>query len=194
MTKVLAINGSPRANGNTSIMLNIVLDELREEGIETELVQIGGQKIQGCRACEKCFERQDRKCAFDNDIFNDVVAKMFEADGILLGSPTYFSDITAEMKALIDRSGLVALANGRLFKRKVGAAVSAVRRAGSQHALNSMQHLFTISEMIIPASCYWNLCIGFQEGDVRNDEEGMNTMKVLGENMAWVLKKIGSSD
>lgn len=190
MTKVLAINGSPRANGNTSIMLNVVLDELRKEGIETELVQIGGKNIHGCRACGKCHENQDRKCSIDDDIFNEIVTKMFQADGILLGSPTYFSDITPEMKALIDRSGFVAFANGGLFRRKVGAAVSAVRRAGAQHALDSMNHLFTISEMIIPGSCYWNLCIGLEEGDVRGDEEGMHIMKVLGENMAWLLKKI----
>ena len=190
MIRVLAINGSPRANGNTSIMLNVVLDELRKEGIEAELVQVGGKNIRGCRACGKCQENKDRKCSIDNDVFNEIVTKMFEADGILLGSPTYFSDITPEMKALIDRSGFVAFANGGLFRRKVGAAVSAVRRAGAQHALDSMNHLFTISEMIIPGSCYWNLCIGFQEGDVRDDEEGMHVMKVLGENMAWLLKKI----
>ena len=190
MIKVLAINGSPRANGNTSIMLNVVLDELRKEGIETELVQIGGKNIRGCRACGKCHENKDRKCSIDEDIFNKIVTKMFEADGILLGSPTYFSDVTPEMKALIDRSGFVAFANGGLFRRKVGAAVSAVRRAGAQHALDSMNHLFTISEMIIPGSCYWNLCIGLEEGDVRDDEEGMHVMKVLGENMAWLLKKI----
>jgi len=115
---------------------------------------------------------------------------MIEADGILLGSPTYFSDVTSEMKALIDRSGYVTRGNGHLLRRKVGAAVSAVRRAGAQHALNSMNHLFTISQMIIPSSSYWNIAIGGPEGAVKEDEEGMQTMRDLGVNMAWLLKKI----
>lgn len=188
--KVLAINSSPRKKGNTSIMLNAVLDEIKTQGIETELFNIGGKKIKGCVACNKCRENKNKRCAVDNDILNDVLDKMINADGILLGSPTYFSDVNSEMKALIDRSGYVARGNGGLFRRKVGAAVSAVRRAGSQHALDSMNHLFTICEMIIPGSCYWNLCIGGPEGDVKKDEEGMNVMKVLGQNMAWLLKKI----
>ena len=166
------------------------MEELEREGIETELFQLGGKKIRGCLACGKCKENLNQKCSIDNDVLNNVLEKMIAADGFLLGSPTYFSDITSEMKALIDRCGYVARANGHLFKRKVGAAISAARRAGAQHALNSMNHLFTISQMIIPASSYWNIAIGGPEGAVKDDEEGMDTMRDLGINMAWLLKKI----
>lgn len=188
--KVVAFNGSPRKDGNTSILIETVLAELEKNGIETETVQIGGKKIRGCIACMKCKENKDKRCAVDNDILNGCVEKMIEADGILLGSPTYFTDVSAEMKALIDRAGFVARVNDSLFKRKVGAGVVAVRRAGSTHVFDTMNHLFTISEMIIPGSSYWNMGIGLDKGDVRNDDEGIATMKDLGENMAWLLKKI----
>lgn len=188
--KVVAFNGSPRKKGNTSILLNTVLERLEANGIETELLQVGGKKIRGCTACGKCRVNKDKRCSNDNDILNEYLAKMIEAEGILLGSPTYFSDITPEMKALIDRSGYVARGNDNFFKRKVGAAVVAVRRAGAQHALNSMQHLFTISQMIIPASSYWNIAYGGAEGAVKEDAEGMQTMKDLGDNMAWLVRKL----
>lgn len=188
--KVVAFNGSPRKKGNTSILLNTVMERLEADGIETELLQVGGKKIRGCAACGKCRENKDLRCSNDNDILNEYLAKMIEAEGILLGSPTYFSDITPEMKALIDRSGYVARGNDNFFKRKVGAAVVAVRRAGAQHALNSMQHLFTISQMIIPASSYWNIAYGGPEGAVKEDEEGIQTMKDLGDNMAWLVRKL----
>src|SRR4030066_1925336 len=128
--KVVAFNGSARKQGNTAILINHVFSELDKEGIETELVELAGKKIQGCTACYKCFKTKDRKCAVKNDIVNDCIEKMVEADGIILGSPTYFADITSEMKALIERSGFTSMANGLMFKRKVGAAVIAVRRGG----------------------------------------------------------------
>ncbi len=187
--KVLAINGSPRKGGNTSRLLKLVCSELEREGIDTELFQLGKKKIRGCIACYKCFENRDRRCAVDNDVLNGCLEKMIEADGILLGSPTYFSDVTAEMKALIDRAGLVAIANDHLFKRKAGAAVVAVRRAGSIHVFDTINHLFFISQMIVPGSSYWNMGIGLEEGEVEQDEEGVRTMKTLGENMAWLLKR-----
>ncbi len=187
--KVLAINGSPRKGGNTSRLLKLVCSELEREGIDTELFQLGKKKIRGCIACYKCFENRDRRCAVDNDVLNGCLGKMIEADGILLGSPTYFSDVTAEMKALIDRAGLVAIANDHLFKRKAGAAVVAVRRAGSIHVFDTINHLFFISQMIVPGSSYWNMGIGLEEGEVEQDEEGVRTMKTLGENMAWLLKR-----
>ena len=115
---------------------------------------------------------------------------MIEADGIILGSPTYFTDVTAEMKALIDRSGLVAKVNGDLLRRKVGAAVVAVRRAGSIHVFDTLNHFFFISQMVVPGSIYWNVGIGRNIGEVEEDEEGIRTMTVLGENMAWLLGKI----
>ncbi len=189
--KVVAFNGSGRKDGNTYLLLKIVLDELYAEGIDTELVQMAEREpIQGCVACYKCMERKDMKCAIDTDPFNDYFAKISEADGLLLGSPVYFSDITAGMKALIERCGLVGRANDNVLRRKVGAGVIAVRRAGSNHALASLNYLFLISEMIIPGSSYWNMGIGREKGEVMNDAEGIETMKALGKNMSWLLKKI----
>ena len=190
--KVVAFNGSPRKEGNTASLIKHVLEELEKEGIETEIVQVGGKSIHGCTACTKCFENKDRKCVIDKDIVNDCIEKMFEADGIILASSTYFADLTPELKALIDRAGFVAIANGEIFKRKVGAAVVAVRRAGAVHAFDSINHFFTISQMIIPGSNYWNIGIGLAEGDVEKDEEGIRTMQVLGQNMAWLLKKLNA--
>ncbi|MCE8429147.1 MAG: flavodoxin family protein [Candidatus Methanoperedens sp.] len=190
--KVIAFNGSARKQGNTSILINNVFNELEKEGIETELVELAGKKIQGCIACYKCFERKDRKCAIKNDIVNDCIEKMVVADGIILGSPTYFADITSEMKALIERSGFVAGANGSMFKRKVGAAVIAVRRGGAIHGFDTINHFFLINQMIVPGSSYWNMGMGREIGDVNKDDEGIRNMKNLGENMAWLLKKIAA--
>jgi multimeric flavodoxin WrbA len=188
--KVVAINGSSRKDGNTAILLNLVLDELKKEGIETELIQLAGETLSGCIACNRCGENKDRRCAIVNDRGNEYMAKMQEAQGILLGSPTYISDMTANMKALIERSAVVSRRNGELFKRKVGAAVVSVRRAGSTHVLSSMNYFFLFSQMIIPGSSYWNMGIGRDPGEVRSDEEGVQTMKTLGQNMAWLLKKL----
>ena len=188
--KVVAFNGSPRKDGNTAILINYVLGALQEEGIETEVFDLAGKKIRGCRACYQCFENLDRRCAKRNDVLNECIEKMLEADGIILGSPTYFADVSSEMKALIDRAGLVARANGNMFKRKLGAAVVAVRRAGSIHVFDSINHFFLPNEMIVVGSSYWNIGVGLDKGDVEKDEEGIETMKVLGENMAWLLKKL----
>ncbi|AKB62937.1 flavodoxin family protein [Methanosarcina mazei] len=188
--KVVAFNGSPRKEGNTASLIKHVLAELDKEGIETEIVQIGGKSVHGCTACSKCFENRDRRCVIDNDIVNECIEKMLEADGIILASPTYFADLTPELKALIDRAGFVAKANSEMFRYKVGAAVVAVRRAGSIHVFDSINHFFTISQMIIPGSSYWNMGIGRAEGDVEKDEEGIQTMQILGQNMAWLLKKL----
>jgi multimeric flavodoxin WrbA len=190
--KVVAFNGSPRPKGNTYILLTTVLKELERGGIETEVVQVGGRPIQGCMACYKCFEKKDRRCAVDTDSLNGHLAKMIEADGIILGSPTYFSDVTAWMKALIERAGMVGRANDYMFKGKVGAAVVAVRRAGGMHAFNSMNHFFLFGQMVVPASSYWNIGVGLNPGDVEKDQEGMRTMKTLGENMAELLKRLRS--
>lgn len=188
--KVIAFNGSARKDGNTAILLRYVLGELEQEGIATELVQLAGTNIRGCTACQQCFKNKDGRCVVDTDILNECVEKMCAADGIILGSPTYFSDITTEMKALIDRSGYVARANGDAFKRKVGAAVVAVRRAGSIHAFDTINHFFLINHLIVPGSSYWNIGFGREKGEVEKDEEGIRTMKNLGQNMAWLLKKI----
>jgi multimeric flavodoxin WrbA len=188
--KVVALNGSARKGGNTAILLRCVLKELENEGIETELIELSGATIHGCLACRKCSQNKDRRCAQKGDMGNELIDKMAAADGILLGSPTYVADISPEIKALIDRACLVSRANGGLFRRKVGAAVVAVRRAGAIHAFDALNHFFLISEMIIPGSSYWNIGIGREIGDVERDEEGMQTMKTLGQNMAWLLKKI----
>ena len=188
--KVLAINGSARKDGNTAIMIRRALEELEKEGIDTELIQLAGKTIHGCKACKKCFKNKDNRCVFDKDDFNDCLEKMIEADGIILGSPTYFTDVTAEMKGLIDRAGFVSFANGRFFRRKTGAAVVAVRRAGSIHVFDTINHFFFISEMMVPGSRYWNMGIGMEKGDVEKDKEGLETMEVLGVNMAWMMKKL----
>jgi multimeric flavodoxin WrbA len=188
--KVVGFNGSARKDGNTAILINYVFGELENAGIETEMVQLSGKDIHGCRACFKCFNNRDGHCAVDNDYLNHCIDRMTQADGIILGSPTYFTDVSAEMKALIDRAGLVAKANEDMFKRKVGAAVVAVRRAGSVHAFDSINHFFLISQMIVPGSNYWNMGFGLDKGDVGKDTEGINTMKTLGRNMAWLIEKI----
>ncbi len=190
--KVIAFNGSPRADGNTVHMIRHAFAALEGEGIETELFQLGGRNIRGCAACYVCFKNKDGRCAVD-DVVNECIEKMAEADGIILGSPTYFADVSAEMKALIDRAGLVSIANDRNLRRKIGAAVVAVRRAGSVHVFDSINHFFLINQMIIPGSSYWNLGIGLNPGDVESDEEGVKTMQVLGQNMAWVLEKTGDT-
>ena len=187
--KAVAINGSARKDGNTAILIKHVFAELEAEGIQTELIQLAGKEIHGCRACYACFANEDGQCGVKDDFVNECIAKMTEADGIILGSPTYFSDVTAEMKALIDRAGFVARANDFLFKHKVGAAVVAVRRAGATHAFDTINHFFLIGQMVVPGSIYWNIGVGREKGDVEKDEEGIQTMKILGRNMAWLLKK-----
>ena len=171
--KVVAFNGSARKGGNTSILINLVLDELQKEGIETELFQFAGKKIRGCVACMKCFENKDQRCANKDDVLNECLEKMIEADGIILGSPTYFSNVSTEIKALIDRAGLVSIANGHMLKRKVGAAVVAVRRAGSVSVFDAINYFFFINQLIVPGSIYWNMGFGLDKGDVEKDEEGI---------------------
>ena len=188
--KVVAFNGSARKDGNTAVLVETVFKELKKEKIKTEFVQLSGKKIRGCTACGLCFTKQDKRCAVKGDILNDCIEKMLEADGIILASPTYFTDVSTEMKALIDRAGFVAKANQDMFRRKVGASVVAVRRAGAIHAFDTMNHFFFISQMVVPGSSYWNIGIGLAPGDVNGDEEGLMTMKTLGQNMAWLLKKV----
>ncbi len=188
--KVIAFNGSARKDGNTAILVNTVFKELKKAGIETEMVQLSGKKIRGCIACGKCYEKKDKRCVVTNDILNDCIEKMVAADGIILASPTYFTDVSSEMKALIDRAGYVARANDHMFQRKVGAAVVAARRAGAIHTFDTLNHFFLISQMIVPGSSYWNIGMGLAPGDVKKDKEGLATMKMLGTNMAWLMKKL----
>lgn len=189
--KVVGVNGSPRKDGNTYHLINKVFEVLQSEGVETEFVQLGGKQIKGCRACFKCGQNKDNRCSVKNDICNELIEKMIQADGIILGSPTYFTSISPELKALIDRSGMVAMVNGGLFRHKVGAAVVAVRRGGGIHAFDTINHLFQISQMFIVGSIYWNLGYGLNKGDVKEDIEGMTNMVDLGKSMAYLLKRIG---
>ncbi len=182
----LAINGSPRKNGNTEMLLNAALQPLAAAGWQTELVTVGGKPVRGCIACGKCWEKKDMRCSAHDDLFNDVFTKMATADALILGSPTYFTDVSSEMKAILDRSGYVALANGRVFQGKIGAAVVAVRRAGAVHVFDTINHMFLMNQMLVPGSTYWNLGLGREKGEVADDAEGLNNMKNLGETIAWL--------
>ncbi|HDQ40142.1 MAG TPA: flavodoxin family protein [Desulfonatronum sp.] len=182
----VAINGSPRKGGNTETLLRHVLAPLDAAGWETELVQVGGKGIHGCIACYKCFENKNMRCSVDKDGFNAVMEKMIRAQAVIIGSPTYFTDVSADTKAVLDRSGLVAIANGFLFRGKIGAAVVAVRRGGGTHVFDTINHMYLMSQMIVPGSTYWNLGYGRNPGEVENDAEGLNNMRHLGETIAWL--------
>jgi len=188
--KVVAFNGSPRRKGNTKILIDSVFSVLEKEGIDTEMIQLGNKLVHGCTACAKCKEIQNGRCHIKNDHLNFCIEKMIEANGIIIGSPVYFADVTTEVKALIDIAGYVVRANGHLLKRKVGAGIVAVRRGGALPTFDTMNNFFLINQMIVPGSSYWNFAIGRNPGDVLNDAEGMQTMHDLGENMAWLLKKV----
>ncbi len=184
--KVIAINGSPRKGGNTEILLKKALEPLAAAGWETEYLQVGGKKIRGCSACYKCFDTQDARCTMKTDIFNEYFEKMLASQAIILGSPTYFTDVSAEMKALLDRAGFVSVANGGLLRGKIGAAVVAVRRGGGTHVFDTINHMFLMSGVIIPGSTYWNLGFGLDKGDVAGDAEGLRNMVDLGRSIAWL--------
>ncbi len=188
--RVVAVNGSARKGGNTTLLIESALVPLREAGHECELIELAGKDIRGCTACGMCRERADRQCHGRRDDGNAVLDALFEADAVLLGSPTYFADVTAEMKALIDRAGYVARGNGNLFARKPGAALVAARRGGAIHTFDTINHFFLIGEMIVVGSSYWNDGIGGAKGAVAEDEEGLATALKLGENMAWVMGRL----
>ncbi len=190
--KVVAFNGSARKDGNTALLVRAVFARLEAAGIETELVQLAGLGVHGCSACYQCYTNQDECCAHDDDAINACIAKMREAQGILLASPVYVADVTPEIKCLMDRAGLVGRANNNMLKGKVGAGIVAVRRAGGIHALDTLNHFFLIMQMVIPGSSYWNIGYGRNIGDVEQDAEGLQTMRDLGDNMAWVLKKLNA--
>ncbi len=189
--KVVAFNGSPRREGNTARLIRELFKPLEEQGIECELVNLSGEISAGCTACMKCREKRDGRCAVDTDGLNVCLEKMVEADGIVIGSPTYFAALNAETKALIDRAGYASKGQvNNPLRLKVGAAVVAVRRAGALNVFQAINNFFFINEMIVPGSTYWNLGLGKASGDVEQDEEGLRTMQRLGENMAWLLRKI----
>ena len=189
--KVIGFNGSARKDGNTASLIRWVFNELEKEGIETELYQMGGKKIDGCIACYKCFKNKNKRCSVEKDIANACIEKMLGANAVILGSPVYFASVTPQIKALIDRAGMVSIANKGMLQRKVGASVVAARRGGSIHAFDSLNHFFLISQMVVPGSSYWNIGFGRQPGEVEQDEEAKGTMATPGHKMAWLLKKIG---
>ncbi len=186
---VLAINGSPRKDGNTKQILDVVLNELHSSGWETELVSLSQRQVRGCTACLLCKKNANNKCVIQDD-FNEIFSKMLQADAIIIGSPTYFADVTSEVKALIDRTGYVAIANGNVLRGKIGAAAIAVRRGGATHAFDTINHLYQISRMIIPGSTYWNMVYGLKPGDALNDSEGINNMVHLGKVINWLAKSL----
>lgn len=188
--KAIAINGSPRHGGNTEILLKKALAPLADAGWEVEFIQLGGVPIRGCQACYQCFKKKNFQCSQKDEFFNSTMEKMIHADAILLGSPTYFSDVSAEMKALLDRAGLVALANGGLLRGKIGAAVVAVRRGGGTHAYDTMNHMMLMSGVIVPGSTYWNLGFGLEQGEVSKDDEAARNMNDLGQTIAWLGEAI----
>lgn len=190
--KVIAINGSARKAGNTQIMIDAALQPLIDAGFECESISLAGADVRGCTACGVCRSKKDGQCHGRKDALNEIIEKIGEADALILGSPTYFADVTAEMKALIDRVGYVNRGNdGALLYRKPAAAVVTMRRTGAIHAYDTMLHLFGIAEMITVNSNYWNSGLAGDKGAVAQDEEAMRTMSTLGENMAWLLNKIG---
>ncbi|MFZ5633519.1 MAG: flavodoxin family protein [Bacillota bacterium] len=186
--QVAAFNGSPRTHGNTYHSLGIVLEVLAREGIKGEIIQLGGKNLAGCKACFKCIRAKDRRCAQVDDEMNYFIERALAADGILIGSPVYFSNVTSEVKAFIDRCGMVAKANDDMLRGKVGAAVVSMRRAGGTFAYSAINFFFGISQMAIPGSNYWNTGVGLAPGDVLQDQEGVATFKTLGFNMARLLK------
>ena len=187
--KVIAINGSPKKEGNTFHALTIVGEEIKAAGIDFEIIHVGNKMIHGCIACRKCAETMDKKCSgVPNDDFNKINQQIYQADGILLGSPVYYAGIAGTMKSFLDRLFYVSGANGNMFRQKVGAAVVAVRRTGGSSSFDCLNHYLNITEMIIPTSNYWNVIHGREPGEVMQDAEGVQCMQVLGRNMAWLLK------
>ncbi len=187
--KVLALNGSPKKEGNTYHALKTVMAELEKEHIETEIIHVGHKAIRGCIGCGQCGRNKNEKCAFDDDV-NVWIQHMKKADGIVLGSPVYYAGVAGTMKSILDRAFYVASANGGLFRHKVGAAVVAVRRSGGITAFDQLNKYFTISEMLVTSSNYWNVIHGAVPGEAEQDAEGLQIMRTLGQNMAWLLKLI----
>jgi multimeric flavodoxin WrbA len=186
--KVIAINGSPKKEGNTYHALRLVCEQLEAKGIETEILQVGLKNVKACTACGMCAKNQDETCIIKNDIVNEYIQKMKEADGILLGSPVHYASLGTAMKSFLDRVFYVSGVNGNLFRHKVGASIAAVRRSGGLPTFNELNNYLNYSEMMIPTSNYWNVIHGTTPGEVLQDEEGVQIMRVLGKNMAYLLE------
>ena len=188
--KVLAVNGSPKAEGNTFHALKMVTDQLEQEGIDTQIIQVGNKAIRGCIACGQCRQNMNEQCVLPGDEVNDWIQQMKQADGLLLGSPVHFAAMSGTMKCFLDRAFYVSGVNGGLLRHKVGAAVVAVRRSGGLPAFNQLINFICYAEMLMPSSNYWNVIHGTSPGEVTQDPEGMQTMRMLGKNMAWLMKLV----
>lgn len=188
--KVIAFNGSPNEKGNTYLGLKTIADVLEDNGIEVEIIHVGNKSVKGCTGCYGCGRNKNGQCVIDNDIVNECIQKVIDADGILLGSPVYYSGVNGTMKAFLDRLFYACSANGGLMRHKVGASVTAVRRSGGMPSFDELNHYFMISEMLIPSSNYWNVIHGGAAGEAIQDTEGIQALTILGENMAWLLKLI----
>lgn len=188
--KVVAFNGSPKKEGNTYHALNLVSKELEKQGVEVEFIHVGNKNIRGCTGCRQCVKQMNKECVIKDDDVNEWIKKMDEADGILLGSPVYYSAIAGTMKSFLDRAFFVVGVNGNMLRHKVGAAVVAVRRSGGLPTFNQLNNYLNYTQMILPTSNYWNVIHGMMPGEVLNDDEGVQIMRVLGKNMAWTLKLV----
>lgn len=186
--KVLLINGSPKANGCTYTALSEIANELEKENIETEIFHIGNKPIRGCIGCGGCYTTN--KCVFNDDVVNDGIEKVKKADGIILGSPVHYAAASGAITSFLDR--LFYAYGGKFLAHKPGAAIVSCRRGGSTAAFEQLNKYFTISNMPIVSSQYWNMVHGNTPEEVKQDLEGMQTMRVLGQNMAWLLKSIQS--
>lgn len=191
--KIVAFNGSPRKGGNTELLIEEVFKPIREAGIETELVRLGGKLLRGCTSCYTCFEKKDGRCIIRTDNMNEYIQKAQEADGIILASPTYYGNVSSEMKAFMDRLGLTAIGQGRTLTHKVGAAVVSVRRGGAVPVFDALNRFMLSSGMIVPGSTYWNFGIGEMPGEINDDAEGLRNMKDLGIQLSWLMKTIYSN-
>lgn len=187
--KVLGISGSPRRDGNTATLIHTAFDVLHEEGIETEYLSVADHSVKPCIACGGCFTSESPRCTQKDPAFDGIIEKFAAADGILIGSPVYFGSATPQLISLMDRVGYVARRHPQLLRRKVGAAVVVARRAGQNFTFAQLNYFFLIAEMIVPGSTYWNVAVGKAPGEVENDKEGMDTIKNLARNMAWLMKK-----
>jgi multimeric flavodoxin WrbA len=188
--KALGISGSPRPEGNTTIAVRTVLEVLAQEGIETEFLSLAGRPIKPCLACGGCAKADVPRCVQDDPAFEGIIEKFIQADAIVIGSPVYFGSATPQMMAMLHRVGYVSRCKGNLLRRKVGAAVVVARRAGQNFTFAQLNYFFLLAEMIVPGSTYWNIAFGRKEGEIRDDAEGMETLKNLAGNMAWLMKKL----
>jgi len=188
--KVVAFNGSPNQAGNTYQAIRMVADQLKSEGIEVEIVHVGHKVVRGCIACGGCMKNQDEKCVLPGDEVNEWIQKMKNADGIILGSPVHYASITATLKAFLDRASFVTSVNGALLRHKVGASVVAVRRSGGVPTFNQLNNYLNYAEILMPTSNYWNVIHGMIPGEVQQDDEGKQIMRLLGKNMAWLMKLV----